>query len=389
MSIPNLFEYLVVGLALYFEKGQKYPFPDVLQYSTNVLALAKRSDMPKTFSGLLRLLQEQPLYKWYPFELPKGIDPQTRLLEVNGLSFEAIEYLDQFTEHNKTSIFGLQYSQALNIVTANGDFLQLKRRLEDEALQNTSMAQQEYIRLRRFIIEHPYTTLEALENYFMSSNCIVCVRDVAKLYVEAGSRASSLRFPDTSGQEMYWLCIHCGPLLATATGLESIKVTACGKHCPRTRGGWKAVPISKEVLVLREGIHLRTHLPGIPELALYDWVYQQYEAQYSYMQEPELWPHIDAYDMRLIFQNEVWAVDFKDYKDPYQLAAQLKGIGRHGDKFSRTFYVYPAYREKQRKHYAEIAKNNSQTTRQGAELLSDEAFKEQVEAKIKSMRKGK
>lgn len=389
MFAPSLFEYLVVGLALYFEQEQKYPLPDILQYSINVLSYEKRSRMPMTLTGLLRLLREQSIHKWFPFEHPPGIDPQARLLEGNGLSFEAVEYLDHFTEQTKTSIFGLQYSQSLNIVAANWDFLQLKRRLEDASLQNELVAQEEYIRLRRFIIEHPYTTLEALENYFMKPSCIVGVSDVAKLYTEARSRAASLRFPDTSEQEMYWFCTHCGPLLVGKTGLESIKITACGKHCPRTQGGWKPVPISKEVLVLREGIHLRTHLPGVPELALYDWLYQQYEGHYIYMQKPELWPHVDAYDMRLVFEDEVWAIDFKDYKDPYQLAAQLRGVGWHGDKVSRTFYVYPAYRERQRKHYAEIAKKNSQATRKQAELMTDETFKERVEVKLKSMRERK
>src|SRR5688500_11341623 len=98
-----------------------------------------------------------------------------------------------------------------------------------------------------------------LENYFMTPRSIIGVSDVAKLYIEARNRTSSLQLPDSSGQEMYWSCTHCCPLLVTETGLESIKTTACGNHCPRTRGGWNAIPISKEVLVLQEGIHLRTH----------------------------------------------------------------------------------------------------------------------------------
>jgi hypothetical protein len=58
-SKTEIFDYLVMGVQEYLERGKKYPYPDLLRHSMNALSLeAKKSlPFPKTMFGFLQLLE--------------------------------------------------------------------------------------------------------------------------------------------------------------------------------------------------------------------------------------------------------------------------------------------------------------------------------------------
>jgi hypothetical protein len=58
-SKTEIFDYLVIGVKEYLERGKKYPYPDLLRHSMNALSLeAKKSlPFPKTMFGFLQLLE--------------------------------------------------------------------------------------------------------------------------------------------------------------------------------------------------------------------------------------------------------------------------------------------------------------------------------------------
>ena len=377
---------LLVGLAQYFEnqqRGQTYPYPDALRYSINNLAQSLGKDHSKTLSGLFQLMRISPLKGWYPWEPPSDFDSDGYVLDSSGLTCEAIEYLDQVEGDENEIITTVASLASLQIMLDNQKFRELRQRLLQSEFKD--QAQWEYVQLRCFLIQNPFTTREDIEAQFMKPGNIIHENDVADLY----TTAQSLSYRDSAGKLHLWTCERCGPLYVRNNTLGSVKPSICNQRCPRHNGGWKAQPFDrKESLVLREGVHLRISLPGIPELRLFQWLLEKHEENPDLIDEPELYPNLDTYDIRISFKDEVWAVDVKDIKDPYQLGKRLTEI-ENGELLHsvQAFYVYPEDREVQRPHYREIAMRVSERTRQSAELISDEMFKSRVAAKLAAPRK--
>lgn len=381
-----LFEQMLVGISEFFEKQRQYPYPNILRHSMNILAYQLNTKYPKTVSGLIRLLETKTVGEWCsPEHLPNDFDSSAYLVENNRLSDIALEYLESF--ENEDRLVDLSHPIDLKIILDNIRFRKLRERLQEAVLKYPSQAQQEYVRLRKFIIRHPYTTLGEIEAEFEFCKFIQ-VQDVADLYVTAYDIDTLLKYPDENGNIHYWSCDRCGVLRVYQGSLKTIKPSICGKRCVKP----KNISIHRDVLVLREGIQLRTLIPGIPELELFDWLYDiflEYQ-DLSLMDEPELWPYIDAYDIRIPFKDEIWAVDFKDYTDPYRLGSAMTGFPSRGNlRWDRGFYVYSATWEQKRVDYYDIANRVSESQRGRTELRNDDSFKDLVTAKLQTLSRKK
>jgi len=71
----------------------------------------------------------------------------------------------------------------------------------------------------------------------------------------------------------------------------------------------------------------------------------------------ELWPGYDKYDLRIIFphQQQVWAVDIKDWRFPHLLAPQLTSLPHGGSwTWDRAFYAIPDERVQEQSNYLAI-----------------------------------
>ena len=384
----DIFPYLVVGLAEFMEKQERsYPYPDSLRYSLNKLSLAFLSDYPKTIDGLLQLFTK-PLDEWWPGESPSDFDPDEPLIENSELSFEAITYLERLSE--KGNMTFRESLSRLEVIVDNMKFRQLLECLREKYLTDPAGAQREYVFLKRFIIEHPYSKLPEISQTFSQAGYINAT-EVSELYLETNPIAEILQYPNLDGHKRFWLCEHCGPLRINRGRRESIKQSACGKHCPRHQDGWKEIIPSSKLGVLRKGIHLRVLLPGIPEISLFNWLEEHQQRYPELMKEVLLWPGIDKYDLQIRFANSVWAIDVKDYEKPHQLGRNLTGLYREGNlHWDNGFYVYPAYREKQRRDYGEAVRHEAAPKHlQGFEIVNDEVFKNRITHKLKFLRKEK
>jgi hypothetical protein len=55
----------------------------------------------------------------------------------------------------------------------------------------------------------------------------------------------------------------------------------------------------------------------------------------------ELWPSFDAYDLRVVFPDgSAWAVDVKDWANPFLLGRQVRAIPPT-PSWDRAFFVFP------------------------------------------------
>ena len=100
------------------------------------------------------------------------------------------------------------------------------------------------------------------------------------------------------------------------------------------------------------------------------------------LQQVVLWPGVDRYDLLLRFQDGTWAVDVKDYKDPFALGKHIAQDNRHvaenGLKWHYWFYVYPSYREISRPDYANHVRRAAGPLPSNVVILSDKQFKAHV-----------
>jgi hypothetical protein len=71
----------------------------------------------------------------------------------------------------------------------------------------------------------------------------------------------------------------------------------------------------------------------------------------------ELWPNVDAYDLRLTFPDrQVWAVDVKDWASPYRLAEQVSPF-RTNPPWDHAFFVFPDRHKRVKRNYVEAFKS--------------------------------
>jgi hypothetical protein len=73
---------LIIGVKKYLDSGRKYPYPDSLMNSMNMLCLEMPSGFPKTMTGFLKLLGKS-VKNWCPKHLiPVDYDENQSLIKV-------------------------------------------------------------------------------------------------------------------------------------------------------------------------------------------------------------------------------------------------------------------------------------------------------------------
>ncbi|BAY97328.1 hypothetical protein NIES37_12660 [Tolypothrix tenuis PCC 7101] len=160
---------------------------------------------PRTLEGLFSLL-EKPLQTWYPLSIPKEFDSEYGFIYDKALSEEASQYFyEQLIKRGQLPEFASVKIQ--QIALENFLFQRLLERLQEANETDAERAVQEYVLLRRFLIENPYTTLETLRKTF-SKTRYISINDVGELY------------EDCKENESYWCCDR-NPFSVRISDLES------------------------------------------------------------------------------------------------------------------------------------------------------------------------
>ncbi len=332
VSQGHLFENLVIGLQ---EANQSsatnWLEAPLLRRGLNGLVVALPAPAPLTARGWQALLS-QPVQSWWPAALPRAatFEGNFSLLEDGQPSEET----NRFYYTTLVEEAGLQGSSATAAarVLDNQLFAQLLARLRDKARQpaDTPAAQRDYVRLRRFLIEHPLTTVAALQEAFQDAR-FMRVPEVGDLYEPAGPGP-------------HWHCRHCGPLHRADGDLRGIRPQLCADHLSGSAALLPGPAGPSEVLRLRTGHLWRVCLPGKPELALYGELMDLHQQHSKRLAAPTLWPGLDQYDLRLSWlpDGTHWAVDVKDQQNPRLLGQSLAPLRAQNNLgYDRAFYVVP------------------------------------------------
>jgi hypothetical protein len=385
-SRTEVFDYLVFGVNEYLERGKKYPYPDLLRHAMNALSLEMKKNVPfpKTIHGFLLLL-EKPVKDWCPSNfIPTEFDRDFGLLDEGSLSEAANEYLyEDLISKGGVPENASPYAQQLAILILRGyandnkkfiSVLDKLRNINDDI--NPELVQQEYILFRRFIIQNPYASARKIREKFLKAKYI-STEEIGELYEECDE------------DRTYWHCDRCGILTEKYGKLKGIKPRLCGNH-HQEQSYVHQVKWETDLYQLKDGIHQRVCFPGIPELDLHSALEELSQQHPNHLQQVKLYPGLDRYDLQLYFGDlSVWAIDFKDVRNPYKLAKNLKPLYREGSlHHDESFYVISDRCINDSPDYLEIARKAAQNLPTETQLMSDKAFRSKVINKITELKKG-
>lgn len=307
--------------------GQKfrYPYPPPLERGLNkltVLRMMRGEDAPQGIPDLL-LWCTKPLGEWQ-LDLPK----------------DAINEHDQLLNNQIPTNLCESWACANPDVEAELSEQRLMKSLFE--LCQTQDDENLYVAVRKLFITDPVLT--ALD--FQQAQIEPDLMDAAEIIRKAYSPAPTHTLLD--GQ--YNCCSQCGNLLMRTPGndliCENDRCSVNGIEVGRT------ISEKEQAYWLIRGLRRFVNAPGIAEINLK----VELEARGLAV---ELWPSYDRYDLRIhLPDGKVWAIDVKDWANPFLLAKRVQPIPKHPE-WDKAFFVFPDERFKQRGDYLRAFRNNT------------------------------
>lgn len=284
---------------------------------------------------------QQGMHKLAAHQIDAGIEPITSIQDMLflaerpidtwklGFDAEMVTLGEQFMDRGIPTQFCLDWTHE-----------QGPDAFEEETLLREVMAickederPDTYTAFRTLLIRHPVLTTLELQRAKQNS----VLRPVRDLLMRAYAPAPL----SASNEELFGCCGRCGGLLLRIDGnqfeCENERCWSYGVETGRT--------ISNEEGVLWLESSLRRYIarPGITEIQL------QEKLEVLGL-SVEMWPNYDAYDLRVQINDKIWAVDVKDWANPFKLA-QSAGTIRRNPRWDQAFYVFPDERKYKRHDY--------------------------------------
>lgn len=328
------------------------PYPAALQRGLNRLVIACLRHTTTPPEGIPDLLSwcRRPLASW-PLNLPTdAIGSGDRLLDgdipTHVCDAWACASPDVEAELSERRIM----LSAMDICRAAG-------------IQDT------YVAFRTLLIQHPVLT--ALE--FQQKNI-----DPALIPVGASLREAYIPAPASALVDGHYSCCpHCGNLLVR-TDKNALQCEE--ERCRRMPSGpvGRTIPAYEDVVWLKRGLRRFVAAPGRSELRLAERLRQIGVAI-------ELWPTFDRYDLRVLFPNaEAWAVDVKDWANPFLLARSVRTIPTT-PSWSRASFVFPDERIAERSDYTRAFRTSCPLLNQTMHALSERDFLKAARKRLREL----
>lgn len=326
-----------------------YPYPVALQRGLDRLALAcwRRGQLqPQGVNDLIGLAQ-RPLAEW-PLQLPaETIGRHDRLLD----------------GETPTSVCDAWACASPDVEAELSEQRIILSTFEICRALNNHAA---YVAFRRLLISQPVLT--ALD---LQLHCIdLVLTPLADQLREAYALAPEAWAVDGS----FACCPHCDGLLQPGE--------AGGWHCESERCRRKPakppqryIPAHEDVLWLKRGLRRFVAAPGKAELRLA-------ERLSDLGLEVELWPHFDRYDLRVSFPDgEVWAIDVKDWANPFLLARQVTPVPSE-PPWNLAYFVFPDERVQERRDYVRAFRNACSILNNRTQAIAERELVKAARAKL-------
>jgi hypothetical protein len=364
-NTENIFPELILGLALLTQEQKDWmqKYPPVLLRAMAAISLEMGAKFPKTVTAFLGLCQ-QPLKNWYPYKL-RNFTINYALLDNKQLTEQASDYL-----YEMPSEMSQQIQTTGFIPTSVLDNWEMVRFIEQvRGMDDSGEAQRQYTIIRSFLIEHSWITKKNLMELKRQG-----------ISEEGINWLKTTFYHQEDNEQKVIHCDYCGILRLENNHLVGIKPTYCSDH------QWGLPHVHSTTVSsysrLKMGIHLRTFIPGQAELALFN------EAEALQHEYPEhlidvvRYPALDTYDLQLVFRDEVWAVDVKDYADPLDLKRKITPIRKANNRdHAKAFYVVPDRRLRFIPDYLDQVRRYTKIIRPPLFLLSQQEICNRMKAK--------
>lgn len=300
------------------ERFIEVPYPSQLQKGLNRLTLASLWHNSTPPAGVPELLTwcTRPLGTW-----PLDSDP-----DIAGAGDTLLD-----------GIFPTQFCQELAISSPDVEAELLEQHLLLKVVEicRNSGDQSAYVAFRRTLIEQPVLTSLELQQKLVDEKLVRLADGIRDAYHTAPAECIIPAKPPVC-LECHW----CGNLLVRLRDgtLRCSEETCNDLHAARQK---RSLPEHEGVHWLRRDLRMFIAGPGRSEIRL-----AQKLSRLGL--QVELWPGIDAYDLRVVFPSgEPWAVDVKDQRSPALLARRLTHRIPLLPAWERGFYVFPDERNRQ------------------------------------------
>ncbi len=343
----------LMALAQQANSGQalSLPYPVSLQRGLDrlvVTSLLQRVAIPQSVPDLLDWCR-RPLATWQLALLPEAIGPGERLLDrhLPTMACEAwaCASSDVEAELTEKSLFASVYSTC-----------------------RSADLPQAYVAFWLFLIENPVLTEFELHQHSLKPDLRLLTDQLHEVFEPA---------PLAHSQDgRFYCCPTCGSLLLrVAHGGQICEDERCRRKNSSRKG--RTISTREGVLWLKRGPRRFIAAPGRAELRLARRL-EKLELQV------DLWPNYDAYDLRVTFPDEeAWAVDVKDWANPFLLARKAKPIPLEDCR--KAFFVFPDERHQDRSDYLRAFENHTQVLNQRTDALFERGFIAAVKDKLREI----
>lgn len=184
-----------------------------------------------------------------------------------------------------------------------------------------------YVTFRRLLIEHPVLTEFELIQQRNDHPELNLLTDHLKFAYEDAPLDYMLK-------GNFHCCPICGNLQQPTVQMDRLlcEEERCRRQQVAKPG--RVIPAREHVLWLKRGLRRFVTLPGLTEVRL--------ERRLLGLKlRVDLWPDFDSYDLRVEFPDgKAWAVDVKDWANPFLLALNVKNIPL-SSPLERGYFVFP------------------------------------------------
>lgn len=278
-------------------------------------------------------INQQPFYEYGPFAYRRGKE------DVYIATEECVEYLG---------------TQESNIIEGTDE-----RALYEKIIQ---LSQEDYCRVRRYIIEHPIMTVEERRDILLEFASNVNARESFELAYELF-------------EESGFCCPSCGWTMTVGKYGHTCISDHCLNHLPTITPNMKVDGTSKPLYRLKKGIMRYFALPGKLEIEIAKYC-EKKKLKYA------MWPQKDTFDIEISFSDgEVWEIDAKAYRNPISLRTKIeKDGGFPAGNYRYGFYVVPTEYTKNKNNYIAIV-NKILNTQPNVKCVTLSSIKKKINQK--------
>ena len=313
----------------------RYPYSKAMQYGINMFLAASQwagsqaaVEYPDEVSFLTHFIT-RPVEKWFD-TWESGAVEQLHLQEEPFYAYDAFAY-----------------QKAGNVYVPSSDCYEFLETQDSDIMNGTderilyekiiTLSQEDYCRVRRYIIEHPIITLEDRRTMSLELADDPMARDAFQFAYEEITEES-------------YRCPRCGWTMMQGKYGYSCHSTHCTDTLPELTDEMKLDISAGDLYRLKKGIMRYFAAPGKLELEIAAFC-EKKELRWA------LWPQMDRYDVEIRFPDgDIWEIDAKAYRNPIALRTKIQNDGGFpsGD-YARGYFAIPnEYTVNQRNYTAII-----------------------------------